>query len=161
MAAPKCEPRAATLTSCVADGDLDQHRSSTGDLDQRPACSAPPRPRPAPAAPLLQCDQLTSLLRDLPSADHNDGDLDQFPAPPLTTSIDGNTCGEIWMILTWRVISAPLELTLYEAEVTFFDEGVRSAKRKQLEEKLLQAHNGKSAISKFAIRSMLENQSNV
>nr|GMD30502.1 protein ROOT HAIR DEFECTIVE 3-like isoform X2 [Ipomoea batatas] len=29
-------------------------------------------------------------------------------------------------------------LTEYEAEVTFFDEGVRSAKRKQLEEKLLQ-----------------------
>nr|GLL42109.1 protein ROOT HAIR DEFECTIVE 3-like [Ipomoea trifida] len=49
----------------------------------------------------------------------------------------------------------------YEVEVTFFDEGVRSAKRKQLEETLLQAHNGKSAISKFVIRSMLENQSNV
>nr|GMD42415.1 exocyst complex component EXO84C [Ipomoea batatas] len=30
----------ALLQTYVADGDLDQHRSSTGDLDQRPDCSA-------------------------------------------------------------------------------------------------------------------------
>ncbi|KAA3457294.1 protein ROOT HAIR DEFECTIVE 3-like isoform X1 [Gossypium australe] len=63
----------------------------------------------------------------------------------------GFTANESWCLLEEAVQSGPVagfgkklnsilytSLTEYDAEATYFDEGVRSAKRKQLEEKLLQ-----------------------